>query len=408
MTEGSARLFPGHGESATASECRETEVRTISRWARLRTSGSKAALESWSCRCLSIPKFAHRSLRMLCESGNRELARVGASLVGLGEPRIQQPAADDQAVQRCPQPLEILRIEPRRGRRGRLRRRSQPHGGGGLVLRCGGVVPTAGLVLGAHDGPQPKHPALALAPFLAAAADGRLRRALLPDRLDEPVPLLAQNPLHAADRIALAVQQMADATQEIDVVGTIIAAAAAALHRTDLGKAGFPEPQHVLRHVEVVGDLADGAECFRRLFQRATLASCGCGLLSATALRPVIDTLLQDGGGLEDHHATRRDRHRGAGLGIASDALPLLADHEGAEGRELHGLAALEAIRDLLEHEFHECGGFGARQADLLVHRLAQIRAGDCLSGHRPAPITAAFFLEFQRYELDYAWSTGG
>src|SRR5262249_273520 len=142
--------------------------------------------------------------------------------------------------------------------------------------------------------------------------------------------------------------------------------------------------------------------------KRQPLASCGCGLLSATALRPMIDTLLQDGGGLEDHHATRRDRHLGAGLGIASDALPLLADHEGAEGRELHGLAALEAIRDLFEHEFHECGGFGARQADLLLHRLPHIPPRVCLSRHRPAPIRAAFFLEFQRYELDYAWSTGG
>src|SRR5262249_4893689 len=45
-------------------------------------------------------------------------------------------------------------------------------------------------------------------------------------------------------------------------------------------------------------------------------------------------------------------------------------------------------------------GGFGARQADLLVNRLAQICPRDCLSGHRPAPITPALFLNFNDMSL--------
>ena len=55
--------------------------------------------------------------------------------------------------------------------------------------------------------------------------------------------------------------------QQIDVVGAVIAAAAAALHRLDLGEPRLPEPQHVLGNVEIVGDLADGTERIRRLVQ---------------------------------------------------------------------------------------------------------------------------------------------
>ena len=44
-------------------------------------------------------------------------------------------------------------------------------------------------------------------------------------------------------------------------------APAASLHRLDLGESRFPEPQDVLRNVEIVGDLADGSEGIRRLVQ---------------------------------------------------------------------------------------------------------------------------------------------
>jgi hypothetical protein len=42
----------------------------------------------------------------------------------------------------------------------------------------------------------------------------------------------------------------------------------------------------------------------------------------------VVDALLEDRGWLEHHHATRRDRHLGAGLRIAADALALRTTNE--------------------------------------------------------------------------------
>src|ERR1700755_1056803 len=79
--------------------------------------------------------------------------------------------------------------------------------------------------------------------------------------------VLFEDPLHPADGVALAVEQAADALEQVDVVGAVIAAAAAALHRLDLGESGLPEPQHVLRNVEFLRYFADGSERIRRLVQ---------------------------------------------------------------------------------------------------------------------------------------------
>src|SRR5690606_28163966 len=62
--------------------------------------------------------------------------------------------------------------------------------------------------------------------ILFLLAPDRLR-AFLPDRLHEIHALLAQDALHAANGIALAVKEMTDAAQEVDVVGPIVAASAA-------------------------------------------------------------------------------------------------------------------------------------------------------------------------------------
>src|SRR5215212_8765916 len=88
------------------------------------------------------------------------------------------------------------------------------------------------------------------------------RNALLaaPDRLDETNALCFENSLHAADREALAVEQMPDPLEEIDIVGAVIAPPAAALERLDLGEPRLPEPQDVLGNVEVLRDLGDRAE----------------------------------------------------------------------------------------------------------------------------------------------------
>src|SRR5947209_12904763 len=102
--------------------------------------------------------------------------------------------------------------------------------------------------------------------FLNLVSTRGLGRSLSPDMLYELDAVILQDALRAADRVALAVKQMADAAQEVDIVRPVIAPAAAALHRLDLLKARFPETQHVLRQVEVVFDFADRPERFGRLF----------------------------------------------------------------------------------------------------------------------------------------------
>src|ERR1043166_9270048 len=125
----------------------------------------------------------------------------------------------------------------------------------------------------------------------------------------------------------------------------------------------------------------------RALYPRPTLPV-RRGLL-ALAVAAGIDALLEDRGRLEHHHATRRDRHFLAGLRIAPDALALLAHHERTERRQLHGLAAREAVRDFLQYHFNECRRFRSRQSDLLVDSLAQVRPRHCFARHRLSPPSA-------------------
>ena len=54
---------------------------------------------------------------------------------------------------------------------------------------------------------------------------------------------------------------------QLDIIAPVVAAATAALHRLDLGEPRLPESQHVLRHVQFVSNLADGAKCVWRLVQ---------------------------------------------------------------------------------------------------------------------------------------------
>src|SRR5256885_7725718 len=76
--------------------------------------------------------------------------------------------------------------------------------------------------------------------------------------------LLAQNFLHPLDGVAVRVKERANAAQQLHVVRTVIAPSACPLDWADLRKAGLPEAQHVLRHVQLGGDFADGAERLRR------------------------------------------------------------------------------------------------------------------------------------------------
>ena len=98
-----------------------------------------------------------------------------------------------------------------------------------------------------------------------------VRRRLLsiapPYALNKGQAFFAQNALYAANGIALAIKQVPHTAQEVDIFGAVITSATAALERPYLRKAAFPEPQHVLRDVDLFGNLADGAKRVRGFVQ---------------------------------------------------------------------------------------------------------------------------------------------
>jgi hypothetical protein len=71
--------------------------------------------------------------------------------------------------------------------------------------------------------------------ILLSGVPRRLRRAGLPDVLHEMHPLLPQETLNAADGIALAIEEMADSAQEIEVLRPVIAAPTALIVRNAPG-----------------------------------------------------------------------------------------------------------------------------------------------------------------------------
>src|SRR6185437_483004 len=140
------------------------------------------------------------------------------------------------------------------------------------------------------------------------SVDRRQRGASAPDRLHKARALLAQNALYAADSVALAIQQVAHAAQQIDIFGTVEAPSSAPLHRPDLCEPAFPKAQYVLRHIDFVGNLADGAECPRRLVHWPVPRKDACPSRPSRQGLPVrvgIDPLLKNRGRFEHHHAPR-------------------------------------------------------------------------------------------------------
>src|SRR5690606_10264675 len=85
---------------------------------------------------------------------------------------------------------------------------------------------------------------------------------LHPAPLDLVDTLRTQDLLHAADGIALEVEQVPDAAQEIEVLRTIIPPPAAALHGPDLRELLLPEPKYVLGHLQLICNFADRPEGF--------------------------------------------------------------------------------------------------------------------------------------------------
>src|SRR5262245_6640228 len=151
----------------------------------------------------------------------------------------------------------------------------------------------------------------------------------MPNVLDETHPLLSQETLDATDRVSLAIEKMANAAQEIEIVRSVVTATAAAFHRPDLAETTFPEAQYVLWNFQLLRHFADGPECSRCLLHRHSAPSSIETLFWQAGFS--VDALLEDGGRLEDHHASRGNRHLLAGLRIAPDSLPLLTNHERTE-----------------------------------------------------------------------------
>jgi len=71
---------------------------------------------------------------------------------------------------------------------------------------------------------------------------------------------IAQQPLHALDRVTVAIEQFTDPHKQSHVFRSIIPAPAASLKRMNLRKLGFPKPQNMRRHIQIISDLTDGPE----------------------------------------------------------------------------------------------------------------------------------------------------
>src|SRR5690606_33206483 len=99
---------------------------------------------------------------------------------------------------------------------------------------------------------------------------------------DELVAVDLEKFLDALDRIAVIIEQVPDALEQLDIVGAIVASPAATFHRLDLHEARLPEAENVLRQIKVVCDLADGAESVRTLVH-STLCENPC---TATRIVP--------------------------------------------------------------------------------------------------------------------------
>src|SRR5262245_58983038 len=108
----------------------------------------------------------------------------------------------------------------------------------------------------------------------------------------------------------------------------------------------------------------------------ATVGIVDCLLRRLAPQAAGVDAVLHDIARTENKYTARRDGNLFAGLGIAADALALLANAEGAERRELHLLTARQTFRDLVQHELDELLRLVARQPDLADHGLCQV--GTC------------------------------
>src|SRR5579871_1707547 len=201
---------------------------------------------------------------------------------------------------------------------------------------------------------------------------------------------VTQDLLHSLYRETFAIEKRTDAAQQIDIVWAIISATAGTLDRLDLCKSPLPEPQHVLRHVEIGRYFAYRAKGFRRFCADGGGRCCKhLGLILGVWIWSLaVDDGFQHMTWPENEHPARRDRHFVTGLRIASHALTLVAHRERSEGGELDGFAARKRRTHFFQHVLDHLRGLIARQADGLENRFGQIGAGQsvCRHGRLPKP----------------------
>ena len=101
---------------------------------------------------------------------------------------------------------------------------------------------------------------------------GRLDRQLL-DELQTAVDTDQERRPHVAPRrrVALGIEQLANAAEQRDIVRAVVAPPAAPLERLHLRKLGLPESENVLRNIERLRHFADGSKRTRRLAARPAL-----------------------------------------------------------------------------------------------------------------------------------------
>ena len=184
--------------------------------------------------------------------------------------------------------------------------------------------------------------------------------------------LVAEQFLDAADGIAFLVEQAVDAPRELDVGRPVIAAVAGALHRPQLRKARFPIAQDMLGDAELARQFADrlksaGSFCAGR---HAGVQPCAIRSRMIWLARKVITRRGAIGTSI-------------AGLGIAADALALVAQDEGAEAGIFTFWPIGQRVAHMVEHALDHARRFGARQAELAMDDVGEVRAGQRAVGVR-------------------------
>src|SRR3954451_13316821 len=87
------------------------------------------------------------------------------------------------------------------------------------------------------------------------------------------------------------------------------------------------------------------------------------------------DLVAHDLAGAECHDSTGRDRHFDAGLGVATNALALVAQDESSEAGDLHILSFRKRVTHMMQNALDDARGFGTRKAKPPVNHVGEVCA---------------------------------